>query len=130
MEKVRGYGSFLAEWWYVGAGPGDHAAGDYFLHVTPGFLGCLQVFESGRRKLSSGREITAYDFGRKPTADLVGAPLLSRKQAAKDAGMSPDQRYQASGSASKASSSGEGEAHSKRGGNSPSCNVVMYMRLC
>jgi len=69
MTKVRGYGSFLAEWYYVGAGPGDHASGDYFLSVTPGFLGCLHVFESGKRKLSSGREVTAYDFGRKPSRE-------------------------------------------------------------
>lgn len=65
MEMIRGYGYFLGEWWYKGTGPGDHGDGDYYLHVLPGFLGCLSVFESGKTKLSSGREITHFDFGKK-----------------------------------------------------------------
>ena len=69
METVKGYGNFLAEWWYRGAGPGDHGEGDYFLHVTPGFLGCLTVFESGKFRLSSGREVTGYNFGKTLTKE-------------------------------------------------------------
>jgi len=64
-EKLKGHGSFLSEWWYRGAGAGSHKEGDYFLHVTQNFLGCLYVFETGRRKLPSGQEITAYNFKRK-----------------------------------------------------------------
>jgi hypothetical protein len=68
-EKLEGYGSFLSSWWYQGAGPGAHGEGDYFLHVEPLFIGCLAVFESGRRRLSSRAELIQYDFGRKPTAE-------------------------------------------------------------
>lgn len=65
--KVKAYGTFLAEWRYRGAGPGDHGEGDYFLAVRPTFLGCLQAFESDRRKLSSGTEVLRLDFGKKLT---------------------------------------------------------------
>lgn len=68
-EKVEGYGSFLSAWWYQGAGGGAHGEGDYFLNVEPAFLGCLSVFESGRRRLSSKGELVLYDFGKKPTAE-------------------------------------------------------------
>lgn len=68
-EKVEGYGSFLSAWWYQGAGGGAHGEGDYFLNVEPTFLGCLSVFESGRRRLSSKGELVLYDFGKKPTAE-------------------------------------------------------------
>jgi len=68
-EKVEGYGSFLSSWWYYGAGGGAHGEGDYFLNVETAFLGCLSVFESGRRKLSSNKELVQYDFGKKPTAE-------------------------------------------------------------
>jgi hypothetical protein len=68
-EKVEGYGSFLSAWWYQGAGGGAHGEGDYFLNVETSFLGCLYIFESGRRKLSSKGEVVLYDFGKKPTAE-------------------------------------------------------------
>ncbi len=64
MEQLKGYGTFLAEWWYRGAGPGDHGNGMYYLHVTPGFVGCLSAFESGKVRLSSGREVTSYYLGK------------------------------------------------------------------
>jgi hypothetical protein len=67
-EQIKGYGAFLGEWWYRGAGPGDHGDGDYFLHVQPGFLGCLSVFKSGTKKLVCGREVTTYDFGKELTS--------------------------------------------------------------
>lgn len=68
-EKLLGEGSFLGEWWYEGAGPGDHAAGDYFLDVQPGFLGCLNAYESNKRRLDSGREVVTYDFGKTLSSD-------------------------------------------------------------
>ena len=68
-EKLMGEGSFLGEWWYEGAGPGDHGDGDYFLDVQPGFLGCLHVYESTKRKLDSGREVITYDFGKTLSSD-------------------------------------------------------------
>lgn len=69
MEQLKGYGTFLAEWWYRGAGPGDHGNGMYYLHVTPGFVGCLSAFESGKVRLSSGREVTSYYLGKKFTKE-------------------------------------------------------------
>jgi len=71
MEKLEGGGVFLAEWFYMGAGgvTGRHGRGDYFLHITSGFVGCLSIFESGSRRLPPGVEAMAYDFGRKPTKE-------------------------------------------------------------
>lgn len=71
--KVRAYGAFLAEWRYHGAGPGGHGEGEYFLVVRPTFLGCLDAFESDRRKLSSGNEVLRLDFGKKLTEDAKAA---------------------------------------------------------
>ncbi len=69
MASVKAYGAFLGEWRYRGAGPGDHGDGEYDLYVMPGFIGCLSVFESGKRRLDSNIEVTTYDFGRKPTKE-------------------------------------------------------------
>jgi DNA-binding XRE family transcriptional regulator len=65
MPRIRGAGAFLGEWWYKGAGPGAHGEGAYLLNVQPGFIGCLSAFESGKRKLSSDRQQTIYDFMKK-----------------------------------------------------------------
>ena len=68
-QKIKGNGSFLGEWWYQGGGAGSHGDGIYSLHVQPGFLGCLSLFESGTHQLVSGRQVTTYDFGRKLTRE-------------------------------------------------------------
>lgn len=67
--KMRGRGNFIGAWTYQGAGPGGHGEGDYFISVVPDFLGCLAVFQSGKRKLPSGLEVTEYAFGKKLTED-------------------------------------------------------------
>lgn len=64
-----GYGSFLGPWFYSGAGDGAHGDGVYRLEVETPFLGCLRVFESQRRKLRDGREVTHYEFNRKLSKD-------------------------------------------------------------
>lgn len=69
MESMKGYGSFLGSWEYIGRGRGDHGDGVYVLHVQPGFLGCLTAFESGKTHLRSGREAVQYDFGKTLTAE-------------------------------------------------------------
>lgn len=63
-REVYGYGTALAGWTYVGRGPGGHGGGAYYLEVGQQFLGCLRVFESGRRKLRGKLEATTFDWGR------------------------------------------------------------------
>lgn len=69
MESIKGYGCFVGEWRYKGAGPGDHGDGEYHLYVLPGFLGCLAVFESDKVRLDSKIEVTRFDFAKKLTKD-------------------------------------------------------------
>lgn len=68
-QKEKAYGSFLGEWRYRGAGDGAHGEGSYSLFVLPGFIGCLRVFESQRRRLKSGREVIHYEFNRQITPE-------------------------------------------------------------
>lgn len=70
MQPIRGYGSFLGSWMYQGAGSGAHGDGQYLLWVQPAFLGCLSIFESGKRQLSSGLEITSYQFVKKHSVPI------------------------------------------------------------
>lgn len=64
-RELYGYGTALAGWTYVGRGPGGgHGEGSYYLELGQQFLGCLQVFESGRRKLRGKLEATTFDWGR------------------------------------------------------------------
>jgi DNA-binding transcriptional regulator YiaG len=65
-KVIRAYGSFLAEWRYTGSGSGRHGDGDYTLFVTPGFLGCIQIFQSDKRRL--GGEVQ-FDFSKKLSRD-------------------------------------------------------------
>jgi DNA-binding transcriptional regulator YiaG len=67
-RKIRAYSRFLGSWRYMGAGPGRHRAGTYFLSVEPDFVGCLHVFASGKRKLSGG-DVVGFDFGKKLEKD-------------------------------------------------------------
>lgn len=69
-EKARG--SFVSEWRYIGAGPGDHSEGTYFVSVSPGALGCLRAFASGRREIRGADELleaVAYDFSKGPSEE-------------------------------------------------------------
>lgn len=68
-ETLKGYGSFLSSWVYRAAGVGAHGDGVYSLNVEPRFVGCLSVFESGKRRLASRADIVLYDFGKKPTPE-------------------------------------------------------------
>lgn len=73
-RKVRAYGSFIGEWRYLGAGKGAHGAGVYTLFVQPGFVGCLKVFETDRRKLpANGTEVLRLDFTKTPSEDEKAA---------------------------------------------------------
>jgi DNA-binding XRE family transcriptional regulator len=67
MRKHKGFGSFLGEWWYVGAGSGAHGEGAYFLDVQSGFIGCLCAFEDGVCELS-GRKGSLFNFAKKLTS--------------------------------------------------------------
>jgi len=68
-RKRNGEGSLLGEWDYEAAGPGSHGDGKYILDVQQGFIGCLRIFETGKRKLPSGISTSIYDFGRKLSKD-------------------------------------------------------------
>lgn len=59
----KGYGAFLGAWTYRAAGPGSHGDGAYLLWVTPPFLGCLTIFESGKRAIGDSF-VTTFDFMR------------------------------------------------------------------
>lgn len=69
LDHLRGYGSMVAQWMYKGLGDGDHGDGVYLVAVSPGFLGCLQVFESGKVHLRSGIEAISYHFAKELTAE-------------------------------------------------------------
>ena len=67
VRGLKGYGGFLGEWQYVGireGAQGRHGGGVYILDVQSGFLGCLDIFTSGRRTLKSGLGAVTYEFGR------------------------------------------------------------------
>ena len=68
----KGYGSFLGGWQYRGAGPGGHGDGAYLLWVHPPFLGCLSIFESGKREIG-GAFTTTFDFGKPVPEDTQAA---------------------------------------------------------
>lgn len=86
-RDLYGYGTFLAGWTYRGRGPGAHAEGDYYLELGHQFLGCLQVFESGRRKLRGGVDAITYDWRKKLTGEQRGE--LGWTQQSRDRGADP-----------------------------------------
>lgn len=67
-SEHKGYGSFLGAWTYRPAGPGAHGDGAYLLWITPPFLGCLTIFESGKREIG-GALVTTFDFTKAIPAD-------------------------------------------------------------
>ena len=66
-ETVRAYGSMVGQWVYKPLGPGAHGDGVYIIDVSSGFIGCLQVFQSEKQLLRSGREAVTFHF----TKDLT-----------------------------------------------------------
>lgn len=69
-RDLYGYGTFLAGYTHVGRGRGAHGDGDYYLEVGQQFVGCLQVFERGRRKLRGKVEAVTFDWSREiPSAE-------------------------------------------------------------
>ena len=68
-REPKGYGSMVGEWWYKPLGPGDHGDGVYIIAVTPGFMGCLDVFQSGKTRLRSGREVIVFDTAKELTKE-------------------------------------------------------------
>lgn len=79
---VKGYGSFLAGWQYRGAGPGDHGEGVYLLYVHGPFLGCLKIFESGKREIG-GAFVQTFDFSKALTEDAKAEIGWTRKARAR-----------------------------------------------
>lgn len=65
--QSRGYGSMVGNWYYHGLGPGDHGDGVYRIDVSSGFIGCLQVFQSGKQSLRTGVDAISFHF----TKDLT-----------------------------------------------------------
>ena len=62
-------GRFLSGSVYYPKGPGDHADGDFYLSISPAFIGGLRIFEVRGRKLQDVREITVFDWRTKPTKE-------------------------------------------------------------
>lgn len=83
-RSLYGYGTFLASWTYVGRGPGGHGDGDYYLEISPQFVGCLRVFEQGHRKLRGRLTATTFNWSQ----DLEGLTRseLGWTQRSRDAG--------------------------------------------
>lgn len=84
MEGVKGYGSMLGQWVYKGLGPGDHGDGVYRIDVSSGFIGCLEVFQSGKQRLRSGVEAVSFHFARDLTQEERKALGWGKGQKAED----------------------------------------------
>lgn len=65
-DPFRLSGRFLSSSLYYPKGPGDHADGDFYLGISPPFIGGLRIFEVRGRKLRDVREITVFDWRTKP----------------------------------------------------------------
>lgn len=80
--NLYGYGTALASWEYLGRGSGSHGEGVYYLELGRQFLGCLQVFEAGRRKLRGKVEAVTFDWTRTLPTDERGKHGWTRKSRA------------------------------------------------
>jgi len=72
LSSLKGYGSFVGEWDYVDFGDlggGSRGDGVYRVLVTPGSLGCLGIYETGKTRLRSGKEAISFDFSKKLTKE-------------------------------------------------------------
>jgi hypothetical protein len=73
LESLKGYGSMVAQWLYKELGQGGHGDGVYLIDVTPGFIGCLTVFESGKVSLRSGVEAVTFHWAKDLTKEEKNA---------------------------------------------------------
>lgn len=86
-SKEQGRGTLLTHWRYKPAGPGDHAAGDYWLTMNPAFLVSYEVWKTGTVQ-EDGRTVTLYETGRRLEAEerkaldyqkaFTGHPFVAR----------------------------------------------------
>lgn len=65
-DPFRLSGRFLSSSLYHPKGPGDHADGDFYLGISPPFIGGLRIFEVRGRKLRDVREVTVFDWRANP----------------------------------------------------------------
>lgn len=90
MEQVKAYGSMVGQWLYKGRGHGDHGDGVYIIDVSSGFIGCLQVFQSGKQRLRSGMETLSFHFSKDLTQEERKAFGWGKGQRATDTFVSID----------------------------------------
>lgn len=69
MKTIKAFGSMVGQWVYNPLGQGAHGDGVYTIHVSPAFLGCLEVFLSGKQRLRSGQEADLLDFTKNLTKE-------------------------------------------------------------
>jgi hypothetical protein len=58
-------GPFLGTVAYIPGGPGEHTDGDFVLHLSEAFVGCLKVFQNTAYRIQSPHKVLTYDWGRK-----------------------------------------------------------------
>ena len=62
-------GRFLSGVVYYPKGAGDHGDGDFFLSISPAFIGGLRVFEVPGGRLRDVRDVTSFDWRKKLTKE-------------------------------------------------------------
>ncbi len=66
---AESFGPFIGDVKYIGRGRGRHTDGDYYLHVSPGAIGCLQVFSTGQYKAPHPERVLTYDWNKSLTPE-------------------------------------------------------------
>lgn len=66
---VESFGPFIGDVKYIGRGRGRPTDGDYYLQISPGAIGCLQVFSTGQYKASNAERVMTYDWNRTLTRE-------------------------------------------------------------
>lgn len=62
---AESFGPFIGDVKYIGRGQGRHTDGDYYLQVSPGTIGCLQVFSTGQYQAANTERVLLYDWKKK-----------------------------------------------------------------
>lgn len=62
------FGSFLGEVRFVPGGPGRHRDGDYYLSISPAFIGCLKVWQTAHYQIREPHKLL-FDWSRKLTKE-------------------------------------------------------------
>lgn len=67
--KAESFGPFIGDVKYIARGHGKHTDGDYYLQVSPGAIGCLQVFSTGQYKAANTERVLTYDWNKSLTQE-------------------------------------------------------------